>query len=204
RPSVQNAALRDEHLPILFSYMGTTEGIMATYPGRDTARDDYDPRARPWYQRGSRERAPIWMAIDSKTRRKGLVLTGAMAVREPADDSLLAVVAIDVEFTTIIDKLLMPPSGIPEDAECYLLDQDGQVVVQSSMRAVSDTLREIEAEPFPFPKIPGRFRFETSGHAIAELEGSKMLVFWSAIEATNWTFVVTMDVVDFTSGNVPQ
>ncbi len=193
----QNNLIRDEHLPILFSYMGTPEGIMATYPGRDTARDDYDARARPWYRRASAERGPIWMAIDSKTRRKGLVLTGAMAVRDPVEDQLLGVVAIDVEFTTIIDGLLAAPEGVPKSAETYLLSAEGEVILQSSMRAVSDTLRAIEADPFPFPKVARRFTRETSGNAVTQRPGEELLILWSAVEATGWTYVAVTSSEDF-------
>jgi hypothetical protein len=193
----QDNLIRGEHLPVLFSYMGTPEGIMATYPGRDTARDDYDARARPWYRRASGERAPIWMAIDSKTRRKGLVLTGAMAVRDPMEDKLLGVVAIDVEFTTIIDGLMAAPSGLSKTAETYLLNTDGEVILQSSMRAVSDTLRAIDADPFPFPKVAQRFPNETSGNAVAKRAGEDVLVLWSAVEATGWTYVAVTSSEDF-------
>jgi serine/threonine-protein kinase len=185
----QDKLIRDEHLPILFSYMGMPEGIMVTYPGRDTARNDYDPRQRPWYVKAAKTRGLLWMAIDSKSRRKGLVLTGSMAVRDPDTDALIGVAAIDVEFTTIIDSLLVTPEGMPKEVETYLLDRDGAVVVQSSMRAVSDELTEFVAAPFPYPEVAKRFPGETSGSAATGAGAAKTLVVWSSVRATGWTFV---------------
>ena len=164
---------------------------MATYPGRDTARDDYDPRSRPWYSAATRTRGPTWMAIDSVTRRKGLVLTGALAVRHPIDDGLLGVVAVDVEFTTLLDDLMLPPaSWDPElDLETYLLDAQGAVLVQSSMRDVARELRAFEPGPFPHEELLERFRRETSGSVQIERGGAGRLAIWSGVESTGWTLV---------------
>lgn len=188
--AAQADLIRNTRLPILFSYLGTPDGIMATFPGRDTARDDYDPRERPWYRRASEGHAPMWMAIDSITRRSGLVLTGAMPVRAPQDDALLAVAAIDVEFSTIIDRLLAPTPRMPQDVEIYLVDEAGGVVVQSSMRAVAERLRHMEAPPFPYPELGKRFAQETAGSGASGRGAERRFVAWSRVAATNWTYVV--------------
>jgi len=191
-PKKQWKLVRDGPLPVLFGYMGLPEGIMATYPGRDTARDNYDPRKRPWYKEAKEQRGPLWLAIDTKSERKGLVVTGSMAARHPKTDELLGVTAVDVEMSYLIDRYLQMPEGIKDgQAEVFILNEDGEVLVQSSMRDVAKELKSFETKPFPHPKLVDEFRKHTAGHATAQGEGGKTdLVLWSRIDATHWFYAV--------------
>ena len=130
------------------------------------------------------------MAVDGVTRRKGLVLTGPGGPSSRRRRSL-GVVAVDVEFTTLLDELMLPPAtwepGL--ELETYLLDEKGAVLVQSSMRDVARELRAFEPGPFPHDVVLERLRRETSGSVEIDGDGARRLAIWSGVESTGWTLV---------------
>ena len=180
----QEALLRDEGVPVAYTYMGIEEGVLATYPGRDTKRTDYDPRKRPWYAAAKEHRGPTWIATDSLSDLKGLLLTCAMAVRAP-DDTLLGVASLDLEFVRLIRAFLDQPD-IHAPVETFFLTSQGDVILRSSLKEIAGKVQELTPAPFPFPALLPKLREAPSGHAL--VDGS--LVLWTRLETTRWTYVV--------------
>ncbi len=187
--------LRVVGLPAVFTYMGTPQGVMATYPARATNRNDYDPRKRPWYADASKRHGPGWLAVDSASDRKGLLLTVAQSVRG-ADGELDAVAAIDIEFSYLIEAFLEPPEGVAEGSEVYLLNRAGVVVVQSEMRDIAETVNDYTPPPFPYKDLIGRFAKTATGHAIAGSGDDTRLLVWSTIKTPDWTYIVASPPLD--------
>ena len=187
----QEALIRDEGVPAAYTYMGTEDGILATYPGRDTKRSDYDARKRPWYAPAAKKRGPVWIATDSLSDLSGLLLTCAMAVRDP-QDHLLAVAAIDLEFVRIIDAFLEQPD-ITAPVETYFLTRKGEVIVQSSLRDIAGRVKDYEPTPFPHEELLSRFAAEPAGYAFANGGDGRQVVVWDRISTTHWTYVVVGD-----------
>ncbi len=183
----QEALLRDEGVPVAYTYMGIEEGVLATYPGRDTKRTDYDPRKRPWYAAAKEHRGPTWIATDSLSDLKGLLLTCAMAVRAP-DDTLLGVASLDLEFVRLIERFLDQPD-IHAPVETFFLTSQGDVILRSSLKEIAGQVQELTPDPFPFPALLPRFREASSGHALVD----GRLVLWTRLETTRWTYVVVGD-----------
>ncbi len=183
----QEALIRDEGVPAAYTYIGTVDGIMATYPGRDTQRTDYDPRKRPWYAPATKRRGPVWIATDSLSDMNGLLLTTSMAVRAP-DDRLLGVAAIDLEFVRLIAAFLEQPE-IDAPCETYFLTSKGEVILHSGLRDIAAKVKELEVDPFPYPDMVPRFAERPAGRAAVDGK----IILWDRISTTRWTYAVVVD-----------
>ena len=112
------------------SYVATTEGIIAGYPGGHPFPKGFDPRLRPWYTKAVEHGHVTWFGPYPDKDGKDLVLTCAGPVRAYDGSKLLGVAAIDVELTEVLRELF--DLGALPVKEALLVDYKGQVHVAAS------------------------------------------------------------------------
>ncbi len=169
-------------VPILWSYVATEEGVIVGFPGTpDTYDSGYDPRTRPWYRLAATTPGPQWSALDVDESHMGLLLTASMAVRDGG--RLLGVAGVDLTFGHVIDVLLAADAGA--DAEVFLVDGEGRVIVRSSQADAARKATEYSPEPFPWAPVVAELERREAGL----LESDGRLFAWARLQTVGWSYV---------------
>ncbi|MEZ4527794.1 MAG: protein kinase, partial [Desulfobacterales bacterium] len=92
-------------LPVSWAYIGLEAGVMYSYPGKATYKDDYDPRQRPWYSLGARKNAVYWGNPYIDINGLGMVLPCATSLYDK-DGNFYGVAGLDVTYGNIIQDSL--------------------------------------------------------------------------------------------------
>jgi tRNA A-37 threonylcarbamoyl transferase component Bud32 len=193
RRSAEEAADWQERLkatgvPIVWSYVATEEGFLVGYPGSGVYPAEYDPRAQTWYRAAVTAVGPHWQPATLDESGMGLLVTCTRALRS-TEGALLGVAAVDITVGYLIDTYLSP-SGLPGNAEAWLVDGEGRVVVRSSLRDQARHVRDWKAPPFAHPDVLAAVAGSPeAGH----VEADGTLWAWSALPTLGWTYLLSGD-----------
>ncbi len=179
-----------EGVPIIWSYVATESGIHTSFPGHGPYPDAYDPRARPWYQLGSRNRGPVWGAPYIDVNGRGLILPCVQSLWSD-EDELLGVAGIELTFDLVIEDLLRG-TAIAGASEAWLTDAQGRVVVGSTdlHTEIGGGLHEnkgLALEPLPLPAVIAAMKLRPTGY----VEEDGQLTVYSRLDTLDWFLVVT-------------
>lgn len=95
-------------------------------PGKQISRgDQFDPRARPWFQQAAQSTEAIWTDLYTDAMTGESVLTWASAIRN-ADGELVGVAGVDLFLKKIRQFLSQLP--LSERAEVFLTDSSGKLL----------------------------------------------------------------------------
>jgi hypothetical protein len=185
----------NEGVPLVWAYVTSADGIIASIPGGEGEYPiGYDPRAQDWYALGFGQHAPRWSAASLDEDGMGLLVTASIGLFDH-DGHPDGVASVDLSIPHIVDELL-DPKGLSVPVEAYLLDKDGGVVVQSSLKG-----SQAEAPPpFPWPELLPQIGAAESGHAEVYDGGTRKIVAWSQMEALDWTYVIAGDEAELLGG----
>lgn len=94
-----------EHM--LWQYVGLESGLHLTYPAHGGFPDDFDPRRRHWYELGSLQSEPSWLAplVDASTGR--VVVPLVAPIRDDRGETV-GVTGIDVALTMLLQTAFHP------------------------------------------------------------------------------------------------
>jgi len=101
------------------TYMGHRDGFIFGYPGRSAYPKLYDPRKRPWYLEAAKQGHLVWTDLYLDRNRIDMVITCANPVYWPLkgkSKQLVAVAAIDVKLTQIVEQIFRLPGLEVSDA----------------------------------------------------------------------------------------
>lgn len=180
--------LRATGVPIVWAYVATEDGFLVGYPGSGVYPTDYDPREQEWYRASLRAVAPHWEPATLDESGLGLLVTCTRALRGP-NGAFVGVAAVDITVGYIIDTFLAP-SGLPAPVEAWLVDADGRVVVQSSLKDQARHVRDWKAPPFAYADVLAALR--ASPEAGTLVSGETLWV-WSALPTLGWTYLLSGD-----------
>ncbi|TVQ93437.1 MAG: hypothetical protein EA397_04780 [Deltaproteobacteria bacterium] len=185
----QEVNVRERPSPIVWSYVATTSGVMAGYPGTGDYPEVYEPRDRPWYLSAIEAEAPVWSALDADEGGLGLLITGASPLRD-LEGEALGVAAIDVTFSHVIDTLL-DPRGL-DGVEAWLIDGEGHVIVRSSQtEQARDAPDDWSPPPFPHPDLLAILRTREGGTLTHPIDDTLHLAIWRPVPKVGWTYLIT-------------
>jgi hypothetical protein len=187
------AKVRSGGLPIVWTYVATQDGVIASYPGTDKGyEDDYDPRTMGWYGIAKGASGPMWNTLDADESDMGLLLTVSQGLYDPAGTQL-GVAAVDVAFPFVIDTFLDAPE-LQDTVEAFLVDAKGMTVVRSSLGEQAFTTREYTQKPFPYvDSLPRGAAARTSGWRKV-VDGDRTLqILWEPLDAVDWMYVIVGD-----------
>jgi hypothetical protein len=180
-------------VPLAWAYIGSREGVLVAMPATwryealpGEPGGGYDPRTRAWYKAAKGRRGPVWNSSGVDESGLGLLITCSQGVYDAAGNEI-AVAAVDLTFSFVIDHLLENALLVEAKAETLLVDQDGKVVVRSSEKAAAKDAEAYDPKPFEEPQVLAAAKGRQSGHL--ELPDGR-LALWSRLRAVDWLYVV--------------
>lgn len=177
--------MRATGIPLVWSYVATDDGVLVGYPGSGVYPDDYDPRTQHWYVEGAKAPGMHWEPAYLDESGMGLLVTATRAVR--VGDRVVGVAAIDITVGYLIDTFLAP-EGL-KGAESWLVDDQGKVVVRSSLKDAARQIKEWDPPDFPVAPVLAAMRASPAGRV--EVDG--VLYAWSGLPTLGWTYLVSGD-----------
>ena len=185
-------------VPIEWVHVTTASGVSYVFPGAAAERRRDDPRDDPWYfaaedawKSGSRDRRR-WSAPYRDVMGGGRVLTCAQAIVAASGD-VLGVAALDLSFEFVSDHY-MTLSDVPGFVASFLLDEEGDIMVETGDGAIKADAEKLDFGRFDAPEVLAGVREERSGHALVESwRGAPRLLVWARLELMGWTYVAALD-----------
>lgn len=189
-------AIMQEGLPIVWSYVGLEEGIIAEYPGKTGYPEAYDPRQRPWY-RGSLEHTGVsWLRPYIDVGGRGVLLPATSPLFDN-DGKFLGVAGVEVTLD-YIRKKLMDLYGVEGLEETYLLNDKAEIIVSSSDKTQSYGLGTLinsieDLEIFPNEYVANKVNRGQSGHYFYIERGREKVIAYYRLDSTGWYYVAKAD-----------
>lgn len=176
------------HKEVKSIYIGTIDKNMHLYPSAQLS-DDYDPTARPWYQKALEKNELIWTDpyIDDETGE--LVVSIAKPVYNSFNEGeLVGVVAVDLLLDTLakeINSIKIGKKGYP-----ILMDNKGKVMTHKDKALIGKPLSVKEVNEAMNSKKEGYVDYKWMEDGIEE---DKFAVFME-LDKIDWTVLATMYV----------
>jgi hypothetical protein len=177
-------------------YMGFELGIFRCYPWVEFD-TNYDPRARPWYDKINLQE-PTDVIITSPyvdANGLGLMITIAQGVFNETTDSLIGIIAVDLTIDTIRDNIL-DISFLDDKGYAFLIDKNGLAVVHPDVDEPEEgedvTTNIVDVEPFS-----GSIIAEITSHnsGVGTYEKNSDVNYYFAYSAINGTNFILINVV---------
>lgn len=189
-PQEAAARVRDPGLPLVWTYVATERGVIASFPGtRSDYPDGYDHREWGWYRVGRGQPGPVWSVLEVDETGMGLLLTVSQGLHDRTGTPL-GVAALDVSFGYVIDTLLQA-DDLDGRAELFLVDGDGKVILRSSDEAGAFDAETYTTPPFPWAdRLPARRDTPGGGWTGFDADGERLLMHWHPVHSLPWTYVL--------------
>jgi hypothetical protein len=176
----QDAALRRDDRPLLWTLAGFESGLFLTYPGHDKLPDDYDPRVRPWYLAATDASGPQWGRPYVDSAGTGLLLAASAPIRS-ATGKLLGVAGVELSLSDVIQT--MRDMDTPGLRGTYILDDGGRVVIDAAGKDATPI-----SEPRLFSVLPVVNAVRSGASQGLQRDGKHLYVY-DRMDSLNWTFV---------------
>lgn len=188
-------------LPVLWAYIGLSNGLFISMPGRDGFPPGYDPRLRPWYAAalpGNGE--PVWGKpyFDAGTGGFG-VITCSMLIRDFYGHDY-GVAAVDVSFYHLI-KLMRESSVRNSESVIYraLVDSEGNYLVGTG-QGIPD--KAMGRSPFiRNEKIWREITHKRYGNITRNEDGRDVLTIYAYIPGLDWYYLEKFDLLRLLAQN---
>lgn len=190
------SVIKDQGLPLVWTFIGLEEGIFAEYPGKTGYPEDFDPRVRPWYVNTLKNEGVCWMPpyIDVGGRGVMLPCTKKLFNKE---GRFLGVAAVEMTLEHIRHRLMSMP-GIEGIKNTYLLNERAEIVVDSS--EVSDKyergtlINSIEnLKAYPHENVVKGVLKGDSGFNTYTENGVKKILAYYRLNSIGWYYLAEAD-----------
>ncbi len=185
--------LREDGLKLVWTYVGTKDGVIANYPGTDGGYPPgYDHREKSWYRVAVGRMGPVWNLLEADESGMGLLLTASQALYDEAG-TFLGVAALDVGFRYLVDELL-DSDELAAHSEAFLVDSKEFVVARSTQKEAARTMRQFTPVPFEYgDQLPAPKDGASGGWVEFDVGDRSLLLSWNRLNAVEWTYVVVGD-----------
>ncbi|MCA9530786.1 MAG: protein kinase [Myxococcales bacterium] len=126
--AAQVRLLRERGAPLRYAAVAFENGVLLNFPGYGDAPESYDPRRRPWYRFALDADVARWGKPYESNSAKSVLFPCYVGLRDK-DGARLGVAGADVALGDMTALLAMP--RIAGFNEAYLVDRDGQVIVNT-------------------------------------------------------------------------
>ncbi|MCG8380181.1 MAG: protein kinase [Proteobacteria bacterium] len=190
------AAIMEEGLPLVWSYVGLEEGIIADYPGKTGYPDAYDPRQRPWYRNTVNKKGISWLQPYIDVGGRGVLLPATNPLFDNKGNFIgVAGVELTLEY---IRKRLMPMYNVSGLDDVYLLNEKAEIIVTGSDKTQSYGLGTLinsieELEVFPNDYIVNKIGKGQSGHYFYFDKGREKVIAYYKLNSIGWYYVAVSD-----------
>ncbi len=188
--------IMQEGLPLVWSYVGLEEGIIADYPGKTGYPESYDPRQRPWYRTTMDKTGINWQQPYIDVGGRGVLLPATSPIFNNEGKFIgVAGVELTLEY---IRKRLMSLYGFDGLEETYLLNDKAEIIVSSSDKAQSYGLGTLinsieDLEVFPNEYVVNKISRGQSGHYFYIDRGREKVIAYYKLNSTGWYYVAKAD-----------
>jgi eukaryotic-like serine/threonine-protein kinase len=189
--------IRDEGLPLVWTYVGLKEGIFAEYPGHTGYPPEFDPRKRPWYVSTMEREGACWMPPYIDVGGRGVLLPCTSKLFNNKGEFLgVAAVEMTLEY---IRHQLMSISNMKGIKNTYLLNERGAIIVDSSQNSKSFERGTLvnsidDLEIFPNKYIVDQINSqEKSGYINFSGNGRKEVIAYNRLNSIGWYYLAIAD-----------
>ncbi len=188
--------IMQEGLPLVWSYVGLEEGIIADYPGKTGYPESYDPRQRPWYRTTMDKTGINWQQPYIDVGGRGVLLPATSPIFNNEGKFIgVAGVELTLEY---IRKRLMGLYGFDGLEETYLLNDKAEIIVSSSDKTQSYGLGTLinsieDLEVFPNEYVVNKISRGQSGHYFYIDRGREKVIAYYKLNSTGWYYVAKAD-----------
>ncbi len=184
--------IKDEGLPLVWTYIGLEEGIFAEYPGKAGYHPDYDPRKRPWYINTLKSDGACWMPPYIDVGGRGLMLPCTSKLYN-TEGKFLGIAVVEMTLDYIRHKL-MSKADIEGIENTYLLNDRAEIVVDSS--ETSNTYKRgtlINAmdnlKTYPNNEVVNNILQGKNGYISYEEQGNEKLLTYYKLNSIGWYYL---------------
>jgi serine/threonine-protein kinase len=188
-------AVADRGVSVIRTFATLADGVHVSYPGMGGYPADYDGRARPKYTLSANKRGIHWGNPFPDRYGHGLILPCSTSVYD-ADGGFLGVAGIEMTFTWILKHLLAMPDA-PYAEASYLVDGDGDVVIQTGVAAQAQARASRELDnstatlsALPYPRVREAIADGEAGHVTTSRDGEPLIVAYVPLDSLGWAYVV--------------
>lgn len=203
--------IKDEGLPLVWTYVGLEEGIMAEFPGKSGYHPDYDPRKRPWYINTIKSDGACWMPPYIDVGGRGLMLPCTSKLYN-TEGKFLGIAVVEMTLDYIRHALMSIPDtqGIENT---YLLNERAEIVVdaaETSSTYERGTLINImdNLKTFSNKEVVNNILQGKNGYIRYEEQGKEKLLAYYKLNSTGWYYLAvasaSMVMESKTKGDVSQ
>jgi len=188
--------IMEEGLPLVWSYIGLENGVMAEYPGKTGYPDAFDPRQRPWYRSTLENTGISWLQPYIDVGGRGVLLPVTSPLYDN-DGQFIGVAGVELTLEHI-RKRLMPLYAVDGLEETYLLNDKAEIIVTSSDKTQSYGLGTLinsieELEIFPNEYVANKVVRKQSGHYFYIERGREKVIAYHRLNSTGWYYVAKAD-----------
>ena len=188
--------IMEEGLPLVWSYIGLENGVMAEYPGKTGYPDAFDPRQRPWYRSTLENTGINWLQPYIDVGGRGVLLPVTSPLYDN-DGQFIGVAGVELTLEHI-RKRLMPLYAVDGLEETYLLNDKAEIIVTSSDKTQSYGLGTLinsieELEIFPNEYVANKVVRKQSGHYFYIERGREKVIAYHRLNSTGWYYVAKAD-----------
>lgn len=187
--------IMNEGLPLVWSYIGLEEGIIADYPGKTGYPDAYDPRQRPWYRSSMNNTGISWLKPYIDVGGRGAMLPCTTPLFDN-DGKFIGVAGVELTLDYIKRRLM--PMYVEGIEETYLLNEKAEIVVTSTEKTQSYAIGTLinsteELNVFPNEYVVNKITKGLSGHYFYIERGREKVIAFHKLNSTGWYFVAKAD-----------
>lgn len=205
------SVIKDEGLPLVWTYVGLEEGIFAEYPGKTGYPPDFDPRKRPWYVSTLKNEGACWMPPYIDVGGRGVLLPCTSKLYDK-HGKFLGVAAVEMTLDFIRHEL-MSLSDIRGIENTYLLNDRAEIVVNSAETSGTyergTLINSIDnLEIYPHKGVVNNIRQGKSGYISYKEHGKEKLLAYYGLNSIGWYYLAEVDASKIletkTKANVSQ
>lgn len=186
--SLKNA-LNSTGLPLVWAYIGLEKGLHFAYPGKGGYKESYDPRQRPWYQWAQGKNTVVWGQPYLDASGQGLLLPCVQSLYG-RNEKKLGVAGVELSLAHWL-KNLLPMAHSQGIENIYLLNQLGEIVVQTKETKAQSPADKLVLTLYPEAEIRSGLKHKPSGHTVIPRKNqSALLVAYTRLNSIGWYYVV--------------
>ena len=184
--------IRDEGLPLVWTYIGLEEGVFAEYPGKSGYPPDYDHRKRPWYINTLKNDGACWMPPYIDVGGRGLMLPCTSKLFN-TEGKLLGVAVVEMTLDYIRHELMAIPD-LQGVENTYLLNDRAEIVVDSTDTSntyergtLINTMDNLKT--YPNKEVVNNILQGKNGYINYEEQGKEKLLTYYKLNSIGWYYL---------------
>ena len=188
--------IRDEGLPLVWTYIGLEGGVFAEYPGKSGYPTDYDHRKRPWYINALKNEGACWIPPYIDVGGRGLMLPCTSKLFN-TEGQLLGVAVAEMTLDYIRHELMDIPN-IQGIENSYLLNDRAEIVADSAEKSKvyeRGTLINVMDNLITYPnkEVVNNILQGKNGYISYQEQGKEKLLTYRKLNSIGWYYLAVAD-----------